>query len=59
MIARFEIYQDRKKEWRFRLRAPNGKIIASGEGYASKRNAVLGIEAVRNYADDSVILFKK
>jgi len=59
MIARFEIYQDRKKEWRFRLRAPNGKIIAVGEGYTSKRNVLLGIDAVRNYANDSVVLLKK
>ncbi len=59
MIARFEIYQDRKKEWRFRLRAPNSKIIAVSEGYTSKRNAVLGVEAVRNYASDSIILFKR
>ena len=59
MIARFEIYQDRKKEWRFRLRAPNGKIIAHGEGYASKRNVLLGIDAIRNYANDSVILLKR
>lgn len=29
-----EIYQDRKQEWRWRLKARNGRILAdSGEGY--------------------------
>lgn len=58
MIARFEVFRDKKKQWRFRLVAPNGKIIANSEGYTSKRNAELGIEAVRNYAEDSIILYK-
>lgn len=57
MIARFEVYQDKRKAWRWRLRAPNSKIIASGEGYSSKRNAEMGIEAVRTYSDDSIILY--
>lgn len=36
----FDIFQDKRGEWRWRLRARNGRIIAdSGEGYASKRNA--------------------
>lgn len=38
--TRFEIYKDQANEWRWRLRAHNGKIIAdSGEGYSSKANA--------------------
>lgn len=28
--------------WRFRLRAHNGKIIASGEAYTRRRDAVRG-----------------
>lgn len=29
-----EFFKDRKKEWRWRLRASNGRIVAtSGEGY--------------------------
>ena len=32
-----EVYMDRRLEWRWRLIAKNGKIIAeSGEGYKSK-----------------------
>ena len=58
MIARFEVFKDKRKNWRFRLRAANGRIIASSEGYSSKRNAYLGIDAVREYAYDSIILEK-
>lgn len=31
MSAKFEVYQDKKKKWRFRLKTANGKIIAIGE----------------------------
>ena len=31
------IYQDKRKEWRWRIRARNGRIMAdSGEGYKRK-----------------------
>jgi len=40
----FEFYRDRAKEWRWRLRASNGRIVAdSGEGYKRRiavKNAV-------------------
>ncbi len=56
-VPRFEVFKDRKSQWRFRLRARNGKIIASSEAYASKRNAVLGIEAIQDCASDAIILY--
>ena len=58
MIPTFEVFKDRKNQWRFRLRARNGKIIASSEAYVSKRNAVLGIESIQDCAPDAVILYK-
>ena len=33
---KFEIYQDKAGEYRFRLKATNGQIIATGEGYVAK-----------------------
>ena len=57
MIPRFEVFRDRKKQWRFRLRARNGKIIASSEGYISKRNAILGIESIQDCVPDAIILY--
>lgn len=44
---KFEIYQDRRGDFRFRLRARNGNIIATSEGYASKQACSDGIRAVR------------
>jgi len=51
MASRYEIYEDSRKEWRFRLKAPNGEIIASSEGYSSKQNAKKGIRAIKKYAN--------
>lgn len=42
-----EKYEDKAGEWRWRLKATNGKIIAtSGEGYNSKSNADRAIDTV-------------
>lgn len=44
----FEVYEDSAGEWRWRLVAPNGNIVAdSGEGYSSKQGAKRGIESVK------------
>ena len=46
--AKLEIYRDAKREWRWRLRASNGRIVAdSGEGYRRKSSMLRGIECVR------------
>ena len=42
MAGKFEIYQDRAGKYRFRLKASNGQIVASGEAYESKANAKKG-----------------
>lgn len=48
---RFELFEDQAGEWRWRLIAPNGNIIAdSGEGYRSKQGARRGIDAVKRHA---------
>lgn len=47
----FEVYQDAKEEFRWRLKAGNGKIIAvSSEGYKAKADCVKGIELVKTGA---------
>jgi len=46
--AAFEIYEDAGGEWRWRLRHRNGNIVAdSGEGYASRSNAVEAVTGVK------------
>lgn len=45
----FEIYRDKKGEWRWRLKARNGRCIAdSGEGYKRRGDAIKMIRKVNN-----------
>jgi uncharacterized protein YegP (UPF0339 family) len=48
----FEIYQDGKKEWRWRYKAANGEILATpGQGYKAKADAKQSVDALRDHAD--------
>lgn len=50
---KFEVYEDKAGELRFRLKARNGEIIASSEGYKSMKSCLNGIESVKKNAADS------
>ena len=52
---KFEIYKDKAGEFRFRLKAKNGEIIAASEGYVKKDSCKNGIESVRKNAPDAPI----
>ena len=53
-MAKFEVYQDARSEFRFRLKANNGQTILASEGYSAKTGCMNGIESVRtNSKDDS------
>ena len=52
---KFEMYADKKGDFRFRLKATNGEIIAVGEGYSSKAACKNGIESVRKNAAEGKI----
>jgi len=55
--SRFELYEDRGEEWRWRLRHANGNLVASsGEGYTRKHNAQKGLQAVRRDALGATVL---
>lgn len=58
MAAKFELYKDKKGEFRFRLVAPNGQTIATSEGYASKDSAMNGIASVKKNAPVAEIVEK-
>ena len=49
-MPKFEIFIDKKGEYRFRLKAPNGEIKATSEGYSTKHECIDGIESVRENA---------
>ncbi len=52
---KFEIYADKKGEIRFRLKAANGEIIATGEGYKAKSGCKNGIESIKKNAPEAEI----
>lgn len=45
MPGTFEIYKDKKGEFRFRLKSSNGQIVACGESYPTMAQATKGVEA--------------
>ena len=53
---KFEVYADKAGEFRFRLKATNGQIIAVGEGYKAKASCLNGIESVKKNAPDAAIV---
>ncbi|GAB3582297.1 YegP family protein [Leifsonia lichenia] len=55
MAGKFEIYQSSNGEYRFRLKAGNGEIIAVSEGYKSKASARNGIESVQKNAPGAAV----
>ena len=53
---KFEMYTDKAGEFRFRLKAANGQIIAVSEGYKTKKSCENGIESVRKNAADAPVV---
>ena len=49
------MYQDKAGEYRFRLKATNGQIIAVGEGYKAKPSCLNGIDSVKRNAGSEVV----
>lgn len=52
---KFEMYTDKAGEFRFRLKARNGQIIAVSEGYKKKASCLNGIESVRKNAPEAPV----
>ena len=52
---KFEVYQDKTGEFRFRLKARNGQIIATGEGYTTMKACENGIASVKKNAAEGKV----
>ena len=48
---KFEIYTDKAGEFRFRLKAKNGQVIATSEGYTAMKSCLNGIASIKKNAD--------
>ncbi len=53
---KFEMYEDKGGEFRFRLKARNGEIVAVSEGYTTKAACMNGIESVQKNAPDAPVV---
>ena len=53
---KFEVYVDKAGEFRYRLKATNGQIIAVGESYKALSSCLNGIESVRKNAAENKIV---
>ena len=51
---KFEVYKDKKGEFRFRLKAKNGQIIATSEGYSKVDSCLKGVASVKKNADSKI-----
>ncbi|MBE6992233.1 MAG: DUF1508 domain-containing protein [Ruminococcaceae bacterium] len=53
---KFEIYTDKAGEYRFRLKATNGQVIAVSEGYKAIAGCLNGVESVKKNAVDAAVV---
>jgi len=56
MAGTFEVYEDKAHKFRFRLKAANGQVVASGEAYESRSAAKKGCDAVQRAAEGAKIV---
>ena len=56
-MSKFEIYQDKRGEWRWRLKAGNCEPVAiSEEGFSSKASVEKTIETVKRCAAEADVV---
>ncbi len=53
---KFELYTDKAGEFRFRLKATNGEIIAVSEGYKTMASCQNGVASVKKNAVDAPVV---
>ena len=53
---KFEVYTDKAGEFRFRLTATNGQVIAVSEGYKAIASCLNGVESVKKNAPEAEIV---
>ena len=55
-MGHFEIFRGIDEQFYFHLKAANGEIIASSQGYTSKQSAESGIAAIRSTASRAEVI---
>ncbi len=52
---KFVVYRDAKGEYRWRLVATNGQVVASGEGYKNKGDCLSTIASIQKNASTAAV----
>ncbi len=52
---KFQVFKGADKQFYFRLRATNGEIICSSEGYTTKQSCLNGIQSVKSVATNAPV----
>lgn len=55
MPYKFEVYKDKKGEYRFLFKAPNGRNVFSGEGYKQRQSVLKTIESIKKNVSNAEI----
>jgi uncharacterized protein YegP (UPF0339 family) len=55
MAGKFEVYEDSAGKFRFRLKAGNGEVVATGEAHETKSAAKNGCASVQRAAEGAKI----
>ena len=56
MAAKFEVFKGKGGDYRFRLKAANGKVICNGRGYKSKDACMKGIDSIKKNAKGASVV---
>ncbi len=55
-MSKFEVYQSRDGQYRWRLKAGNGEIVAVSEGYTTKYAAKQSALTVKSIAYQAIVV---
>jgi uncharacterized protein len=56
MAGKFEVYTDSSGKYRFRLKAGNGEVVATGQAYTTMAGAKEGCAAVQRAASGASVV---
>jgi uncharacterized protein len=55
-MSKIEVYTDRAGQHRWRLKAVNGEIVATSEGYTTRHSAKQSAQKVKQWAGYATII---
>ena len=53
---KYEVYADKAGAYRFRLKASNGEIVVTGQGYKAKKSCMNGIASIAKNAPEAEVV---